>query len=447
MAIREEILKEITRIEKAVNWKAVYKRFKELLAKGYEKQAQKAYKEMLELLEKEKGLSADNMVYFKQIFLENMSNGFMDEVNSELENIEKLIYHKGMKDATPKHFRINYDIVDKKALKAMHNQNIFFIGEYYEEHDKKHYEEAFKRAFETGMTPRELAHEIANNIVGNADLATSYFEGFAEHNIHRLREFGAISGYQKAGIKSVRINAIIDGKTTRICREMNGRIIPVTELAKVRDKILAIKTEGKTVKQVRAALKRAVPLRSDANDYGDIAGLPTKDIISYFKGFTLPPFHYRCRTRTVAYFGGEGQIKEIKQGDRLDDKSKAMFKNLTKEEIYNKLDYAKNASYLGYTDNDMKDDFEKHGVDEFGLKTENEYLDLANTVRFNADFISAKVYKEEGLQFSFYSRKYKGYTVVGEEGEIRGCYGVNVDKMLKGRGHLLALLELEENNE
>lgn len=444
MAIREEILNEIIRIEKAASWKAVYKRFKELLAKGYEKQAQKAYKEMLEFLEKEKGLSTYNMAYFKQIFLENMSNGFMDEVNSELENIEKLVYHKGMKDAAPKHFRINYDIVDKKALEAMHNQNIFFIGEYYEEHDKKHYEEAFKRAFETGMTPRELAHDIANNIVGNADLATSYFEGFAEHNMHRLREFGAISGYQKANIKYVKINAIIDGRTTRICREMNGRIIPVTELAKVRDKILAIKTEGKTVKQIRAALKRAVPLRSDANDYGNIAGLPTKDIISYFKGFTLPPFHYRCRTRTVAYFDGEGQIKEIKQGDRLDDKSKAMFKNLTKEEIYNKLDYAKNASYLGYTDKDMKDDFEKHGVDEFGLKTEKEYLGLANTIRLNADFIGARAYKEEGLQFSFYSQKYKGYTVVGEEGEIRGCYGSkNIDKTVNGQSLNMGFIDLE----
>lgn len=113
----------------------------------------------------------------------------------------------------------------------------------------------------------------------------AYFNGLADHSARKLREIGRVAGYERAGITHVKVKAILDQRTSKICRAMNGRIIPVATLAAQKERILNAKGKEE--------LKRAQPwLKED--QVTAAADLP--------ENYGLPPYHYRCRTITVAYF-------------------------------------------------------------------------------------------------------------------------------------------------
>jgi len=93
-----------------------------------------------------------------------------------------------------------------------------------------------------------------------------------------------VAGYERAGITRVKVKAILDKRTSAICRALNGRIIEVAELSRQKEAILSA--------QSKEELKQAQPWLKASQVAGD---LPS--------GYGLPPYHYRCRTTTVAYFG------------------------------------------------------------------------------------------------------------------------------------------------
>jgi len=95
-----------------------------------------------------------------------------------------------------------------------------------------------------------------------------------------------IKGYQELGIEYLEVLAVMDERTSEICKMMNGRIIPVANAAGQRDAMMAAKSP-EDVKTISPWLKPA-----------QLKGLDTKGIMG--KGVIMPPYHFHCRTTVVA---------------------------------------------------------------------------------------------------------------------------------------------------
>lgn len=134
---------------------------------------------------------------------------------------------------------------------------------------------------------KEVAKDFANKFEDITNKGYDYFEGLAEHTANRVRELGKVTGYEKAGIMKYEIRAIMDDRTSDICQAMNGKIFEVAAAVDFRDTILSLDNPED--------IKNAAPWRSGS----EIKGIPDNEMPV---GMELPPYHWRCRTLTVAYF-------------------------------------------------------------------------------------------------------------------------------------------------
>ena len=202
----------------------------------------------------------------------------------------------------------------------------------------------------------------AQDLAGIADKSKPYWAIMADHTASKTREMGRVAGYERAGISHVQVRAHLDDSTTPICRAMHGRVIPVSKLKSQRDDYLAaIKVRNQT------AAKQAWKMHSSLNgkDSGNMAGLSTNRIPNHTAN---PPYHFRCRTITVAYFmDEEGELGAWKR--KTYDREK-----LAKKDIETIIAKAKNASWPHAAM--RKWHFNKH-YKEFGFSNHAQYSQSA----------------------------------------------------------------------
>ena len=136
-----------------------------------------------------------------------------------------------------------------------------------------------------------------------------YWERFANHVVTRATEFGRLDGYLAAGgdgtspISHLRVVAVLDARTSEICRWMHGRVIPVAYAAALRDELMRA-SDPEDVKRV-APWPRP----------GDLRGKATSELLQENLGLAMPPYHFGCRTRTVA--ASEDEIRKEADYERF----------------------------------------------------------------------------------------------------------------------------------
>lgn len=114
---------------------------------------------------------------------------------------------------------------------------------------------------------------------------------------------GRISGYQQAGVRYVQVKARMDERTTPLCRSLHGRLIRLDTLVSQRDRYLAAAANGNL-----EAAKAAWPMLDATMRFKSSAcaghALEKADLPG---NVGLPPYHFRCRTITVAWLGDDPQ--------------------------------------------------------------------------------------------------------------------------------------------
>ncbi len=181
---------------------------------------------------------------------------------------------------------------DLDALDILKSGNLYWVGNSWNIHTQNLFAKALEDYFTEGMTREGLTQRFAEDFAGLTERGQVYWEMLADHTATKTREMGRVSGYERAGITRVQVRAHLDDRTTRICRHMHGRIIEVSKLRGQRDAYL----EAVSRRNEPAARAAWEMHGADA----DFAGTPTSKLGS---GTASPPYHFRCRTITVAYFG------------------------------------------------------------------------------------------------------------------------------------------------
>ncbi len=267
-------------------------KLRDSIATTYDEQTRAALNEVIEYLVNkgsEKFVSAD-AVAIDEILQRRLGKDFQTVVTDDVNTLTKEILKLGKNEVLkPLDIKLSFNVKDVEASKILADQNLFWIGNHYDDNLKKKFDDLTSSYFDGDKTIKQIADDFEKNFGKLTDQGQQYFYDLAEHQTNTVRELGKVNGFEQAGVDYYEVRAIMDDRTSEICQRMNGTIFPVERSIEYRDNILSL-TNPDDIKEASPWLNAEQVAQLPEND----ADLPP--------GLSLPPYHFRCRTIVVAYF-------------------------------------------------------------------------------------------------------------------------------------------------
>jgi hypothetical protein len=116
-------------------------------------------------------------------------------------------------------------------------------------------------------------------------------------SVQRVRNYAHINSLRQARFKLAKIVAILDNRTSEICRHLDGKFIRVSVAAETIDRLTELDPGDYAKELYKSDLGRAFasdPVAYVKDRIGD-DGVINDDLVAEGRG--MPPFHPRCRTR------------------------------------------------------------------------------------------------------------------------------------------------------
>ena len=126
-----------------------------------------------------------------------------------------------------------------------------------------------------------------------SDLSDWQIRRVISTSIQRIRNFAHIRSYAQAGIEAIVVVAVLDKKTSALCRSLNGKIIRVEQAVESIDRITAMSAEdyGEFISNNSLDADYVRNLFEEMGDEAGMSKLLAEDV-------GLPPYHPNCRTQT-----------------------------------------------------------------------------------------------------------------------------------------------------
>ena len=144
----------------------------------------------------------------------------------------------------PKAKAAKFNVTDQRAVDWLERDANFWVGTAYDRQLGADIAATAKSLMLEGGLGRKAAGRELEKLLGDKVLDQSvvgrkgYFAGLAAVAATRARSFGTVEGLVHGGIERLEIVAVMDERTSDICRELNGRIIDVADAVAVRDRLL-----------------------------------------------------------------------------------------------------------------------------------------------------------------------------------------------------------------
>lgn len=171
---------------------------------------------------------------------------------------------------------------DRRAMEWLAKDFTYWVGQYHGDSVSRTLREALEPALADGLTRAKAAKLLAEALAPVAARSRAYWENLANHVTTRARTFGQVEGLVRAGATHYRIVAVLDHRTSPVCRVMHGKTFAVAQAVKLRDRLMAAK-DPEAVKAISPWLREAQIEKLSATALAR-------------RGFCLPPFHFACRT-------------------------------------------------------------------------------------------------------------------------------------------------------
>lgn len=195
-------------------------------------------------------------------------------------------------------------LADKAAVAALAQEQLLWIGGYWSNSLAKSIlgtvaEEAVQHGFgrvHVGRVLRAIVeekHPQATVPPGWKGSRDQYFEMLAGTVKNRAVNYGRLASYRAGGIVRYTIRAVLDERTSEICREMDGTTFDLSEGEDNMNSALGAKTPDE--------FKEAVGWRS-VEEIREIRGSGSPEAQARnlaAAGLALPPYHGSCRTVIV----------------------------------------------------------------------------------------------------------------------------------------------------
>jgi hypothetical protein len=315
-----------------------------------------------------------------------------------------------------------FGLKDTEALKLAQRGDLYWVANHWDAFTRQKLSDAVARFFEEGQTYEKLAEWMREAMAGLHEAGMRYWELVADTAATKTREMGRIAGYEQAGIQWVQVRARMDERTTPLCRSLHGRLIPLATVVAQRDKYLEAAGRGH-LEAARAAWPMWETGRSFGKEIPDNVG--------------LPPYHFRCRTVTVAYLGPPPGSQRIAFGERMPRDAREIIEQAAPEVHAERIAALRQLAAreaLAWSERHLREDLRKrvdrvrkHAQRDFGLtgadeETLREYLRLASRTVETGEAV-IQVYSGR-LQYVFGSPTLRSIAVVDwEETRLFGLYG------------------------
>ncbi len=248
-----------------------------------------ALSEALEILTGTYAISEDAAREVLAILDSRLGAGFATAVVGDIEDLISKSYSLGKSDIlTPKQIAFNLHIADQSAIAWLQEFDMFWIGNYYKRNVSDLIAGIVEDGLQLGLGRADVGKELKDFFDAYPGLSAKpdvYWRGVAANGMNRSRNFGMVQGWQDVGVQYLKFHAVMDERTSAVCREMNGRIFPVSVAADQRDRLLAV-SNPEDVKQIMPWPK-----------VEEIQGLTTEQINA--KNIAMPPLHFHCRSTVV----------------------------------------------------------------------------------------------------------------------------------------------------
>ena len=176
---------------------------------------------------------------------------------------------------------IVFDEIDIMAINAMRN-NFYWVGKEFNKDFSDRLKDIIESAFRGEVARSELAGRLKEEFASELKQSVRYFEGVSDHIISQNQNISTVNQARKYGVKYYKVVAVMDSRTSAICRSMNGRLIPAEHIERQCDNIMNAKDMA-SKKAAATWAKAPYNGRSDKMD----------------SNFGMPPYHFKCRTEIV----------------------------------------------------------------------------------------------------------------------------------------------------
>lgn len=217
-------------------------------------------------------------------------------LDEPVKNFCNLAYRISSEESQFVNFKISFSPQDQKNIDLVKRQQVFWLRSHYDSSVSQRMQDVLIQSIENDTTTEELAEILQDEFKAVLKGSRAYFEGLAEHTGLRIREFGRLKNYEKIGATHYKIVAVMDERTSDICRALNGKIFPLKPALDSMDAMFQV-NENMSFDEAKEELKRIAPFVKENQIEYDISGKPIGINGSHTP---FPPFHWRCRTRTVA---------------------------------------------------------------------------------------------------------------------------------------------------
>ena len=199
-----------------------------------------------------------------------------------------------------------FALKNERAIGAISDTtSIFFKPEYEAQADRfrRRAQDTMARGLSDGLDSRGIGANLKREF-RDAGLHRSYWDTVAANHVNRARSFSALATYAENGLTSYEVVAVMDERTTEVCRMMDGTILSIEEGLNAFDAFEAAE-DLEQVKQVVAPFMRRDGGRivtaggvEVATRVGNGWNRVSPDRMSA-SGVNSPPYHHRCRTTLV----------------------------------------------------------------------------------------------------------------------------------------------------
>ncbi len=329
-----------------------------------------------------------------------------------------------------------WKVADQTAIDWFVKNDKFFFSKQY-----SHYMEDLKEVVVNELKGVEKAYSKAvvdrmKEKMGDAfehPTVKNYYDLVVRNAVNRSRNYARAYKFQRAGIAEMEVVAVIDRKTSAICREMNGRRISTETAVEYVNQTMESPLDELTEKFAWSTPK-------------DVLGFRGKSTVEILEKLNckLPPYHGRCRTTTVMSvrtrvtnssgtalnnfkkpaLKGLGKKRSLEIRSK-NEKRLEEYKGLTIDEWSSKINASQGAQWdrdnLNKHFDDHLNDFAKISTLSF-VKTEDEYEKFSK--KLLADFNRVFIYMEnDGNRLMFYNKEFDSVVIVDSSTNgIVSCY-------------------------
>jgi hypothetical protein len=226
----------------------------------------------------------------------HLGEDFAASMNSADKQFVGLVFNAGFREASAQaRVSINWQFAETNTLEQISKQNMLWIGKHFNEDVKIGFQSVLSNAVQQGLTKAQVAEQLKQQFADLSKKGQGYWNGLAEQTMLRMRIFGKLSGYEKAGASGYKLLVIVDDRTSDICLALNAQDLtyPLSDAVELRDKIINFDNSDGNLEDARAYIKDLAPWVSDDQVVYDAQANP----IGVQGAHTpFPPFHWHCRT-------------------------------------------------------------------------------------------------------------------------------------------------------